>query len=399
MKTFIFVFMAISILLWFLSTLRQKPSQKKGCVDAIIPAYNEEVCLAQSLENLLRNPYFCRVICVNDGSTDNTAAVMAEVKQKWGDRFVAVTQKNTGKGGALMNGLNYATCEQVFLSDADTYVPPDSDGIGYMLAEIERGADAVGGVPSTALKGAGFLPHIRATVKLPMIVMKRTLQYFLGGAPFIISGSCGMFRTDVLRKFGFSDRTKVEDLDLTWTLVANGYCIRQVNRCVVYPQECNSLRDEWRRWKRWIVGYAVCMRLHKSLLFSRFGIFSIFPMVMVVLYGVGLYLTIMVNEFLTIGESYGVVQTIFPVIWVGIVFVIGAFSAWFHRCWVLAPLAPLAVVYVFLAYSIWIIYGFVAFFTGREPQRDKPTRYSSLVETSEADSQPSSTRAESFSET
>ena len=36
-----------------------------------------------------------------------------------------------------MNGLNYATCDQVFLSDADTYVPPDQDGMGYMLAEIE----------------------------------------------------------------------------------------------------------------------------------------------------------------------------------------------------------------------------------------------------------------------
>lgn len=72
---------------------KRKPSQKKGCIDAIIPAYNEGPCLAQSLDNLLRNPYFCRVICVNDGSTDNTEAVMAEVKRKWGDRFVAVTQK------------------------------------------------------------------------------------------------------------------------------------------------------------------------------------------------------------------------------------------------------------------------------------------------------------------
>lgn len=140
MKTWIFICMSIAMLLWFLSTLRRKPSQKKGCIDAIIPAYNEGPCLAQSLNNLLRNPYFCRVICVNDGSTDNTEAVMAEVKRKWGDRFVAVTQKNTGKGGALMNGLNYATCDQVFLSDADTYVPPDQDGMGYMLAEIERGA-------------------------------------------------------------------------------------------------------------------------------------------------------------------------------------------------------------------------------------------------------------------
>ncbi|MDQ9159037.1 glycosyltransferase family 2 protein [Citrobacter portucalensis] len=397
MKTIIFLSMAVAILLWFLSTLRQKPSQKKGCVDAIIPAYNEGPCLERTLENLLRNPYFSKVICVNDGSTDNTAEVMKTVKQKWGDRFIAITQKNTGKGGALMNGLNYVTCEQVFFSDADTYVPPDNNGIGYMLAEIERGADAVGGVPSTALKGAGFLPHIRATVKLPMIVMKRTLQQILGGAPFIISGACGMFRTDVLRKFGFSDRTKVEDLDLTWTLVANGYRVRQVNRCVVYPQECNNIGDEWRRWRRWIIGYAVCMRLHKSLLFSRFGIFSIFPMVMVVLYGVGIYLVTWINEFQVAG-AYGIIQAIFPFIWIGVVCLIGTFSAWFHRCWLLAPLAPLSVLYVLLAYSIWIIYGFIAFFTGREPQRDKPTRYSALVETKEINSQSTSPRSEKFSE-
>ena len=68
MKTWIFICMSIAMLLWFLSTLKRKPSQKKGCIDAIIPAYNEGPCLAQSLDNLLRNPYFCRVICVNDGS-------------------------------------------------------------------------------------------------------------------------------------------------------------------------------------------------------------------------------------------------------------------------------------------------------------------------------------------
>ncbi|EDS7167658.1 glycosyltransferase family 2 protein [Salmonella enterica] len=398
MKTLMFVLMAVVIIFWFLISLKRKPSSRKGLIDVIIPAYNEGPCLVYSLENLLRNPYFHRVICINDGSTDNTAEVMKEVKQKWGDRFIPVTQKNTGKGGALMNGLNYVTCEQVFLSDADTYVPPDSDGIGYMLAEIENGADAVGGIPSTALNGSGLLPHIRATVKLPMIVMKRTLQQFLGGAPFIISGACGMFRTDVLRKFGFSDRTKVEDLDLTWTLVANGYCVRQSNRCVVYPQECNSLRDEWRRWRRWIVGYAVCMRLHKSLLLSRFGIFSIFPMVLVVLYGVGIYLTTWVSEYFSSGP-YGVILSIFPVIWIIIVLFIGSFSAWFHRCWLLIPLAPLSIIYVLLAYTIWIIYGIISFFTGKEPQRDKPTRYSSMVEATEAYTKSSSSGIERFSKT
>ncbi|HAH0306835.1 TPA: glycosyltransferase, partial [Escherichia coli] len=88
----------------------------------------------------------------------------------------------------------------------------------------------------------------------------------------------------------------------------------------------------------------------------------------------------------------------FPLIWVGVVCVIGAFSAWFHRCWLLVPLAPLSVVYVLLAYAIWIIYGLIAFFTGREPQRDKPTRYSALVEASTAYSHPSVTGTEKLSE-
>ena len=152
-----------------------------------------------------------------------------------------------------MHGLQYATAPYVFLTDADTIVPSRSDGLGFLLAEIENGADAVGGIPSSNLRSGGLLPHIRATVKFPMIIAKRTFQQILGGAPFLISGACGLFRTEVLREVGLSDRTKVEDLDLTWTLVERGYKVRQSSCCVVYPQECHTLREEWLRWRRWIM--------------------------------------------------------------------------------------------------------------------------------------------------
>ena len=45
--------------------------------------------------------------------------------------------------------------QDVFLTDADTRVPADNDGLGYLLAEIRAGADAVGGVPSSSLGAAG----------------------------------------------------------------------------------------------------------------------------------------------------------------------------------------------------------------------------------------------------
>ncbi|WP_201520045.1 glycosyltransferase family 2 protein, partial [Escherichia coli] len=158
-------------------------------------AYNEAPCLERSLTGLLQNPYVARVICLNDGSTDNTAQVLDALQARWPGRLVAVHQANTGKGGALMHGLRHATAEQVFLTDADTHIDPRGHGLGHLLDEIERGADAVGGVPSSSLQGAGFLPHVRASLKLPMIVIKRSFQQWLGGAPFIVSGSCGLFRT------------------------------------------------------------------------------------------------------------------------------------------------------------------------------------------------------------
>jgi cellulose synthase/poly-beta-1,6-N-acetylglucosamine synthase-like glycosyltransferase len=247
-----------------------------------------------------------------------------------------------------------------------------------MIAEMEAGADAVGGVPSSDLRGGGMLGYIRATVKLPMIVLKRTFQQILGGAPFIISGACGMFKTDVLRNVGLSDRTKVEDLDLTWELVARGYKVRQANRCVVYPQECKSIREDWKRWRRWIMGYAVCMRLHRSLLLTRFGLFSILPMFFVVVLGIVAHAAGWTYLAMSGGVQH-VPALLFPLIWVAVVCMIGSISAIHHGKLRLALLAPLAVFYVLLSYAVWLVHGFHALITGREFRRDKPTRYGRVV--------------------
>ncbi len=123
-----------------------------------------------------------------------------------------------------------------------------------------------------------------------MIVMKRTLQQLLGGAPFIISGACGMFRTDVLRKFGFSDRTKVEDLDLTgrWWQTATVFG-RRIAASYTHRNVTVRVRSGAAGGVGLWATRSVCACI--KTLFSRFGIFSIFPMLLVVLYGVGIYLT------------------------------------------------------------------------------------------------------------
>jgi cellulose synthase/poly-beta-1,6-N-acetylglucosamine synthase-like glycosyltransferase len=378
MKTFIFflmVYVTVGYLLW---TARRKPSRNFQSVDVVVPAYNEEPSIERTLISLLRNRYVHQVICVNDGSTDGTADVVRKLASLT-PRLLLIDQANTGKGGALMHGLEHVETDYVFLTDADTQVDPKGDDLGYLIDALERGADAAGGIPSTNLDHAhGPLPYIRAAVKVPMIAVQRTFQQILGGGPFVISGACGMFRTNVLREVGFSDRTKVEDLDLTWSLVAAGYKLRQVNKCLVYTEEASSLGDEVRRWRRWIAGYGVCMRLHWRLLFSRYGLFTIIPMFLLAGLGMGIYAYCWTRA--AVAHGAGIIPMLaFPLVWMSIISVIGSVSAVHHRRPWLMFMAPLAVFHVFLAYLLWIKHGVPGIFTGREPSRDKPTRFARVV--------------------
>jgi len=180
------------------------------------------------------------------------------------------------------------------------------------------------------------------------------------------------------KKHGFSDRTRVEDLDLTWTLLAHGYKVRFAPRCIVYPQECRHLRDEWRKWRRWIVGYAVCMRLHKHSLLTRFGIGSIFPMFAVVWFGTISYANIWIAHAVQ-GEFYLIPLSVFPLSWIVVVFLLAGIQSWRHKNIWLPVLAPLSVLHVLMTYVVWIVHGIAGFFTGREPERDKPTRYVQIM--------------------
>ena len=84
---------------------------------AIVPAYNEGSVIAQTLRNISKA--FPLVVCVNDGSTDNTAAQIAKTKA------VLVSHPiNMGQGAALQTGIDFA----LQLADVDFFVTIDADG-------------------------------------------------------------------------------------------------------------------------------------------------------------------------------------------------------------------------------------------------------------------------------
>ena len=94
-------------------------------LSVVVPVYNVEKFLPRCLDSLLRQglePGEWEVICVNDGSPDNCATILAEYEMKHPDVFKVITQENQGLGGARNVGTALAQGEFVTYLDSDDYL-------------------------------------------------------------------------------------------------------------------------------------------------------------------------------------------------------------------------------------------------------------------------------------
>ncbi|MBR3802336.1 MAG: glycosyltransferase family 2 protein [Clostridia bacterium] len=111
-------------------------------VSVIIPVYNIENYLANSLESVLNQSYQqLEIICVNDGSKDGSAQVMSDFAEK-DSRIVCVHQENAGVSAARNKGLETATGDYVFFLDGDDYLHPQAIEI-LVEGAVKTGAQMV----------------------------------------------------------------------------------------------------------------------------------------------------------------------------------------------------------------------------------------------------------------
>ena len=85
-------------------------------VSVIVPAYNEEKTVGKVLNVLTSSDIPDEVICVNDGSTDNTLNEIIKYKE---DIVIIDIGKNNGKGNALAEGIKIAKGDILLFLDAD----------------------------------------------------------------------------------------------------------------------------------------------------------------------------------------------------------------------------------------------------------------------------------------
>ncbi|MFM6980289.1 MAG: glycosyltransferase [Micrococcales bacterium] len=120
----------------------------------ILPSYNEAenlvVVVPQIIDEMSKQKKPFKVLVFDDGSSDNTAEVMAGLQKKHKGLLYEGTKRNRGKAAALQNSFEMATAANasiVIMMDADGQDDPKE--IVGLIHELESGADLVTGARMT----------------------------------------------------------------------------------------------------------------------------------------------------------------------------------------------------------------------------------------------------------
>ncbi|MBK7399013.1 MAG: glycosyltransferase [Myxococcales bacterium] len=160
----------------------------------VIPAFDEGERLVKTLEQVLAwvgdRPY--EVIVADDGSTDDTEAVLARFADR-GVRSVRLAQ-NSGKGAAVAAGVRAARGDIVAFFDAD--LAYSLDQLDALLAPVREGADLAVGARDLHPLGLGPYGPVR---KLATMVFSGLVGTALGLVARDTQCGFKAFRADVAR--------------------------------------------------------------------------------------------------------------------------------------------------------------------------------------------------------
>uniref|UniRef100_UPI004047F8DF glycosyltransferase family 2 protein n=1 Tax=Polynucleobacter sp. TaxID=2029855 RepID=UPI004047F8DF len=125
----------------------------KACVDVVVPVFNGSATIAQALESAMaqEGPWLNRIIVIDDGSTDNTAAVVAAVAS---DRIHLVCTSNQGVAKARNLGITQSRAPWIAFLDADDWWEKDKLAIQLNAAEQSGAGFVCGAVNHQPVSGA-----------------------------------------------------------------------------------------------------------------------------------------------------------------------------------------------------------------------------------------------------
>src|SRR5580765_5798247 len=242
----------------------------KPAVTIIIPAYNEEKVIENTVRSALASDYpRLRTIVVDDGSKDATSAVVREkfAKEIADGRVLLLTKTNAGKAEALNHALKHTQDEIYVGIDADTVIAPNA--VSLLVPHF---ADArVAAVAGNAKVGNRVNLWTRWQA-LEYITSqnfeRRALNVF--GAVSVVPGAIGAWRVTAVRQAGgYHTDTVAEDADLTMSLLENNWRVVNEDRALAFTEAPTNASGLMRQRFRWSFGILQAVWKHGAAIRKR----------------------------------------------------------------------------------------------------------------------------------
>lgn len=262
-----------------LSESENKPSEYPR-VTVAIPAWNEEGNIRETLESVLAldyRPGQLEVITVNDGSTDQTAAVARRVMHKYiGRDLKLITQPNRGKGAALNTALHDAKGEFFVPMDADSLIRRDA--LRHIIPQFRDPKVAVVLPLMKVWEPHNLLQKVQWCEYLVSIFYKHLMAIL--DCISIIPGPFSVYRTRILREMGgFDEQNITEDVEMTLRLQKHQHKIIQNFSTEVYTKAPDTWRRFYRQRNRWYKGtFLNAWRYRRMAFNTEYGDFGFIQM-------------------------------------------------------------------------------------------------------------------------
>jgi len=241
-------------------------------ISFIIPTYNEEETIERKLKNTRSLNYpkdRLEVIVVDDGSTDKTSSIIAEVQRMWFPELRIITQSRKGKSSAENTGLQNSKGEIIVISDAD--VPLNPNALRFMVEDFKD--QNVGGVTCSIQANKEYVLALNLDLGLYTRKLENEIDSIFG-----LSGPFVSFRRQIIPKI--DEGIFSSDTDTGVILRKRGYRVSYDPRIISHVDRWVEGRPRTvvgalKKLKHMAFGSLSLFLRHKDVLFkSRYGLFG-----------------------------------------------------------------------------------------------------------------------------
>ena len=273
-STYYVVSLMLSLLLKKDVLYEDRTPSRYPLVTVLVPAYNEEEGIAQTIRSLKAVEYpNVEVIVLDDGSTDATERVALEAID--GDeRFLFVKNPhNMGKARTLNRGIERSRGEIIATMDADSIV--DADVLRKAVPYFED--ETVGAVTvSVRVANTNTLLNkiFDLEFRIGLSLLLKALSFHK--TVFVTPGPFSLYRKKAFDEIGGYDPLNLtEDLEIAYRINKAGYRIDNALEATVRTTLPETWRGAYRQRRRWYTGAIQTQVKHKDMMFkSRYGVFG-----------------------------------------------------------------------------------------------------------------------------